>query len=65
MARVKKETLDTLDTEKRTFAQKDWITKKCDSRRSWICGEGLPFRDHVREKREQRKPQVGFSRLEL
>jgi hypothetical protein len=38
--------------------------KDFDSRRSWIGGEGLPSRDQVREKREQRQSQVGFSRLE-
>jgi hypothetical protein len=35
----------------------------CDSRRYWIGGEGLPSRYQVREKREQRQSQVGFSRL--
>jgi hypothetical protein len=38
-----------------------WITKDCDSRRSWIGGEGLPSRDQIKEKREQRLSQVGFS----
>jgi hypothetical protein len=38
--------------------------KDCDSRRSWIGGEGLPSRDQVKEKREQRLPQVGFSQSE-
>jgi hypothetical protein len=33
---------------------KDWIMKDCDSRISWIGGEGIPSRDHVSEKREQR-----------
>jgi hypothetical protein len=37
--------------------------KDYDSRRSWIGGEGLPSRDQVKEKREQRQPQVGFSRV--
>jgi hypothetical protein len=37
--------------------------KDCDSRRSWIGGEGLPSRDQVKEKREQRLPQVGFSQV--
>jgi hypothetical protein len=36
--------------------------KDCDSRRSWIGGEGLPSKDQVKEKREQRKSQVGFHR---
>jgi hypothetical protein len=60
---VKEKTLDTLDTlreERRTFSQRDWITKDCDSRRSWIGGEGLPSRDQVREKTEQRAVTSGF-----
>jgi hypothetical protein len=35
--------------------------KECDSRRSWIGGEGLPSRDQIIEKREQRLLQVSFS----
>jgi hypothetical protein len=41
MARVKEETLDTLDTERKEgLFLKGWIMKDCDSRRSWIGGEG-------------------------
>jgi hypothetical protein len=41
----------------------DWITKDCDSRRSWIGGEGIPSRDQVKVKRKHRKPQVSFCRV--
>jgi hypothetical protein len=34
--------------------------KDCDSI-SWIGGKGLPSRDQIKEKREQRVLQVGFS----
>jgi hypothetical protein len=34
--------------------------KECDSKRSWIGGEGIPSRDQVKEKTEQRQSQVGF-----
>jgi hypothetical protein len=40
-----------------------WNTKDCDSRISWIGGEGLPSRDHFKEKREQRMLQVGLSQV--
>jgi hypothetical protein len=33
---------------------KDWITKDYYSRRYWIGGEGIPSRDKVKEKREER-----------
>jgi hypothetical protein len=33
---------------------KCWVMKDCDSR-SWVGGEGLPSRDQVKEKREQRQ----------
>jgi hypothetical protein len=60
---VKEKTLDTpLTWSEKEFFSEGWITKDCDSRRSWIGGEGLPSRDQVKEKREQRQPQVGFSR---
>jgi hypothetical protein len=48
--------------EEKEFFAESWVTKDCDSRMSWIGGEGLPFRDQVKEKREHRKPQVGFNR---
>jgi hypothetical protein len=39
---------------RRTVIQEDhWIMKDYDSR-SWIGGEGLPSRDQIKEKREQR-----------
>jgi hypothetical protein len=47
----------------RVDTREGWIMKDCDSRRSWIGGEGLPSRDQVKEKREQRQPQVGFSQV--
>jgi hypothetical protein len=45
--------LDILELRER-FDREDWIMKDCDSR-SWIGGEGLPSRDQVKEKREQRQ----------
>jgi hypothetical protein len=38
--------------------------KDHDSRRCWISGEGLSYRDQIREKKTQRNLQVGFNRLE-
>jgi hypothetical protein len=32
---------------------------------SWIGGEGLPSRDQIKEKREERLSQVGFSQANL
>jgi hypothetical protein len=55
MVMVKEETLDTHLIHLILFSYiEGWITKGCDSRISWIGVEGLPFRDQVREKREQR-----------
>jgi hypothetical protein len=49
-----------VDRERLTEERESWIMKDCDSR-SWIGGEGLPSRDQIKEKREQRLSQVGFS----
>jgi hypothetical protein len=40
----------------------DWFTKDYDSRRSQIGVEGLSSIYQVKEKREERQPQVGFNR---
>jgi hypothetical protein len=51
-----------VDRERLTEDRESWIMKDCDSR-YWIGGEGIPSRDQIKEKREQRLLQVGFSQV--
>jgi hypothetical protein len=50
-----------VDRERLIEDRESWIMKDCDSRRSWIGGEGIPSRGKVKENEEHRLLQVGFS----